>query len=149
MNGSHTDKPVLVTGGSGYLASWIVRQLPEKGHRVHTTVRKLSDKKKTGHLTVLSEEFPGMTSIFEADLLQKDTFDEAAKNCSIVIHTASPFRLGRIRNPEKELMLPAVKGVEHVFSAALKSGTVRRMVMTSSVAAMYGDAIEVMKIPKE
>lgn len=147
MNGSQTEKPVLVTGGSGYLASWIVRQLLEQGHRVNTTVRNLSDKDKTRHLTILSEEFPGMIRIFEADLMQKDSFDEAAVNCSVVIHTASPFKLGRIRDPEKELIIPAVKGIVHVFSAALKSGTVRRMVMTSSVAAVYGDALEVKKVP--
>jgi nucleoside-diphosphate-sugar epimerase len=147
MSASHSEKSVLVTGGSGYLASWIVRQLLEQGYRVHTTVRNLSDEVKTGHLITLSEEFPGMVTIFEADLLQKDSFDEAAMNCSVVIHTASPFKLGRIRNPEKELIIPAVNGVGHVFSAALKSGTVSRIVMTSSVAAVYGDAIEVKKAP--
>ncbi len=147
MNTSHTEKPVLVTGGSGYLASWIIRQLLEKGHRVHTTVRNLSDKDKTVHLTNLSEEFPGTISVFEADLLEKDSFDEAAVNCSVAIHTASPFKLGKIRDPEKELIIPAVKGVGHLFSAALKSGTVSRIVMTSSVAAIYGDAVEIKKIP--
>ncbi|NNL42482.1 MAG: NAD-dependent epimerase/dehydratase family protein, partial [Desulfobacterales bacterium] len=36
-------KPVLVTGGSGYVASWIIKMLLEEGIDVHATVRDPSD----------------------------------------------------------------------------------------------------------
>ena len=59
--------PILVTGGSGYIASWIIRLLLEKGHLVRTTVRDASNKAKLGHLQTLAEAHPGQRSERRAD----------------------------------------------------------------------------------
>jgi len=40
-------KPILVTGGTGYMASWIIKQLLDDGKEVRTTVRDLSQKDKS------------------------------------------------------------------------------------------------------
>ena len=134
-----------MTGGSGYLASWIVRFLLEDGYNVNTTVRNLADQSRYEHLIKISERNPGMLRFFEADLLKEGSFDEAAKECEVVIHTASPFKLTGIKDGKKELLKPAVLGVNNVFNASFKSGTVRRIVMTSSIAAVYGDATDIRK----
>lgn len=39
-------KPVLVTGGGGYIASWIIQYLLEDGISVRATVRDKLDSKK-------------------------------------------------------------------------------------------------------
>ena len=43
-------KPVLVTGANGYVASWLVKKLLDKGFNVHAAVRNPDDKEKIAHL---------------------------------------------------------------------------------------------------
>ena len=64
-----SSSPVLVTGASGYLASWIVKLLLEDGFSVRGTVRNLGDSSKTEHLRKLGDQFPGKLTLLEADLL--------------------------------------------------------------------------------
>lgn len=134
---------VLVTGGTGYLASWIVKYLLDEGYEVHTTVRNLRDQSLYRYLTELLENHPGKLTLYEADLLKEGSFDAAVSGCSIVIHTASPFRISGVKDSLKELVEPAVGGVRNVFGSALKTGTVSRIVLTSSAAAIYGDAMDI------
>lgn len=139
---TNTPETALVTGGSGYLASWIVRDLLEEGHLVHTTIRSKSDQDKYEHLVALSDQYPGKLKFFEADLLKSGSFDEAVAGCSVVVHAASPFKIMGVKDPEKELVQPAVEGVRNLFGSIRKTGKVRRVVLTSSIAAIYGNAIE-------
>ena len=142
MDNLRAKSKILVTGGSGYLASWVVRQLLDEGHSVNATVRSLADSVKVSHLSEMEKEFPGKLRVFEADLTENGSFDQPASGCEIVIHTASPFKISGIRDAVKELTEPAVNGVRNVFGAAVRSGTVRRVVLTSSVAAVFGDAFD-------
>ena len=86
-------KSILVTGGTGYLASWIIKQLLDDGREVRTTVRNLAQKDKYSHLTEIAVKSTGILQFFEADLLQPGSFSEAMKGCELVIHTASPFKI--------------------------------------------------------
>lgn len=133
---------VLVTGGSGYLASWIVSALLEQGQDVRITIRNKDNRQKYEHLLKREQETSGTLTVFEADLLKKGSFDEAARGCDLVFHTASPFTIAGIKDPQKELIQPAVQGTRNVLNAVNQSGTVRRVVQTSSVAAIYGDNCE-------
>jgi nucleoside-diphosphate-sugar epimerase len=148
MDNLRANSKILVTGGSGYLASWVVRQLLDEGHSVNTTVRSLADSVRVSHLSDMEKEFPGKLRIFEADLTKAGSFDQPAAGCEVVIHTASPFKISGIRDAMKELVEPAVMGVRNVFGAAVRSGTVRRMILTSSVAAVFGDAADLKHNPK-
>jgi len=142
MENKPSESKVLITGGSGYLASWVVSLFLERGSRVNTTIRHMDNKGKYMHLLEMEQQYPGKLRIFEADLTREGSFDEAAAGCSVVVHTASPFKISGIRDPMKELIHPAVEGVRNVSGAALRAGTVRRMVLTSSVAAIFGDAVD-------
>lgn len=135
-----TELKVLVTGASGYLASWIVRQLLEQGIEVYATVRCLLKKEKVAHLIQLQEQYPGKLKLFEADLLQEGAFDNAMRGCDIVIHTASPYFLDKPKNIEKELIQPAVGGTKNILQSVERNPTVKRVVLTSSVVALYRDA---------
>jgi nucleoside-diphosphate-sugar epimerase len=135
-------KPVLVTGATGYLAAWIVKQLLEEGITVHATVRDLANKLKYEFLTRIAQSTPGKLVFFEADLLKGESFGKAMAGCELVIHTASPFEISKITNPQQQLIQPAVNDTRNVLTSVNHSETVKRVVITSSMAAIYGDAID-------
>lgn len=124
--------PVCVTGASGYLASHIVRQLLGSGHRVRGTVRKKASDYPW--LTAL-EGAKERLELVTADLLREGSFDRAVEGCRCVMHTASPYTLD-VRDPERDLLQPALDGTRRVLEACRRSGTVRRVVLTSSIAAV-------------
>ncbi len=127
-------KKVLVTGAAGFIASHIVSELLGKGYAVRGTVRSLS---KSSDLAAL-RGLPGAAErleLVEGDLLAPGAFDAAAAGCDAVLHTASPYVLDA-RDPQRDLVEPAVQGTRNVLSAAKKAGTVRRVVLTSSMAAI-------------
>jgi len=143
MRNVDKSKPVLVTGGSGYLASWIIKLLLEDGIRVNATVRDPSNAKKVRHLETLAEASNGDLTLFKADLLDEGSFDEPMKDCELLIHTASPFFITGIKDPENELVRPAIDGTRNVLESAKRSPTVKRVVLTSSVVAIYGDNADI------
>lgn len=59
------------------------------------------------------------------------------KDCTYVIHTASPFPSTAPSNPD-EVLKPAVDGTKNVLKACSEAGTVKRVVLTSSIAAVHG-----------
>lgn len=136
-------KPVLVTGGNGYIASWLVKYLLEDGCNVRATVRDPSNEKKVGHLKRIAEKSPGSLTLFQADLLKDGAFDGAMKGCELVFHTASPFVIMGIKDAQKELVDPAVKGTRNVLDAVNRTDSVKRVVLTSSVVSVYGDAVDI------
>jgi nucleoside-diphosphate-sugar epimerase len=138
-------KPILVTGGTGYLASWIVKQLLDEGREVRATVRNLAQKDKFSHLTALAVKSKGTLELFEADLLKPGSFLNAMAGCELVIHTASPFFISGIKNAQKELIEPALEGTRNVLESVNRTETVRRVVLTSSVVAVFGDAVDLAK----
>jgi nucleoside-diphosphate-sugar epimerase len=138
-------KPILVTGGTGYLASWIIKQLLDEGKEIRATVRDLSQKDKSAHLTAWAVKSKGTLTFFEADLLKKESFAEAMAGCELVIHTASPFKISGLKNAQKELVEPALEGTRSVLESVNATASVKRVVLTSSIAAVYGDAVDIQK----
>lgn len=131
---------LLVTGATGYLASWVVKLLLEAGYSVHATVRMLSNVEKLRHLNDLQQQYPGQLELFEADLLKPNSFDTAIQDCSLVIHTASPYFLDKPKDLQQELIKPAIDGTLNVLDSVQRTSTVKRVVLTSSIAALYNDA---------
>ncbi|NVK03450.1 MAG: NAD-dependent epimerase/dehydratase family protein [Flavobacteriia bacterium] len=141
-------RTIAVTGASGYIASWVVKKLLNHGHTVHATVRDLSNKEKTTHLLKQGEIHPGKLKMFEADLLEGG-FKEAFLGCDSVIHIASPFLIGKVNDPQRELVDPALEGTRRVLEAVNAIETITKVVLTSSVVAMYNDAKEAQKLPEK
>ena len=141
-----TSKPVLVTGATGYVAGWIVKGLLEAGATVHAAVRNPNATEKLTHLTAIADQSAGSIRYFKADLLEEGSYDEAMAGCGVVFHTASPFTVD-VKDPQKELIDPAVKGTRNVLEAANRVDTVTRVVVTSSCAAIYGDNIDCQQAP--
>ncbi len=133
-----TDSPVLVTGASGFIASHIVQQLLESGYRVRGTVRDPDKTRADGYLTGL----PGALERLElatADLLTPGAFDDAVRDCEYVIHTASPYAID-VADPQRDLVDPAVGGTISVLGSCRDVDSMRRVVLTSSVAAITDQA---------
>lgn len=139
--------PILVTGGTGFVAGWIIRYLIEDGRTVHATVRDPDRREKVAHLEALAAKGPGALKLFRADLLDADAFDDPMQGCELVLHTASPFTLGPFKDVDAELIRPALEGTRNVLEAANRTASVRRVVLTSSVAAVYGDAADLREVP--
>ena len=98
---------VLVTGGSGYIAGYLIRQLVTEGWTVHTTVRSLA--KEAGVRELLQVDNSRLT-FFAADLMADAGWAEAVAGCSHVAHVASPLPTG-IPKDANELIVPARDGV--------------------------------------
>ena len=139
-------KPVLVTGANGYVASWLVKRLLDAGITVHAALRSPDNEKKTGHLKEAAAKAKGEIKFFKADLLTPGAYTEAMEGCELVYHTASPFTID-VEDPQKELVDPAVLGTENVLNSAKVVGGVKRVVVTSSCAAIYTDAIDCQNAP--
>lgn len=162
-------KTVCVTGATGFTAAQTVKQLLERGYRVHGTCRSL-DPAKTQHLTCL----PGAQEnlkLFKADLLHPGAFDEPIAGCAAVFHMASPFFVTKENSSsvnsrgeqynEENLLKPAVDGTLNVLrscqkhipggaggaaggsgAAAVSGGNatgVKKVLLTSSTASVYCD----------
>ncbi|KAL2607779.1 hypothetical protein R1flu_026352 [Riccia fluitans] len=127
-------KTVAVTGANGFIATWVVKLLLERGYTVRGTVRNPDDSAKVAHLW----ELPGAKerlTLHKASLLEDGAFDDIFAGVDGVFHAASPVLI-KFEDPEKDLLLPALKGTINALSSAAKAGTVKRVVFTSSNAAV-------------
>lgn len=128
------DGLVCVTGGSGFIGSWLVRRLLERGYAVRATVKNINDERETKHLQAL-DGAASRLRLLQMDLLDPASIQAAVQGARGVFHLASPVTLQIPQDPEKELLEPAVKGTLNVLRAARDSG-VGRVVLMSSKAAM-------------
>ncbi|XP_022724416.1 cinnamoyl-CoA reductase 1 [Durio zibethinus] len=135
MAAANPKEAVCVTGANGFIGSWLVRTLLEDGYTsIHASIYPGSDPT---HLFSL----PGATSpnvrleVYEADVLDYSAVLKAVEGCQGVFHVASPCILEDPKDPEKELVVPAVQGTLNVLEAARKA-KVRRVVLTSSISAI-------------
>lgn len=141
-----TNKPVMVTGATGYVAGVLIAQLLDAGVTVHATVRDPSKKDRFQYLQDYADKSVGSIKFFAGDLVKPNSFDDAAVGCSIIFHTASPFVID-VKDVDKNLLEPAVQGTENVLGTANKTPTIKRVVLTSSCAAIYNHASDLEEVP--
>ncbi|KAI4355821.1 hypothetical protein L6164_004558 [Bauhinia variegata] len=122
---------VCVTGAGGFIASWIVKLLLDKGYAVRGTMRNPDDP-KNGHLKVLEGAKERLT-LHKVDLFDLESVKVAISGCDGLFHAASPIT----DNPE-EMLEPAINGTKNVITAAAEA-KVRRVVFTSSIGTVYMD----------
>jgi dihydroflavonol-4-reductase len=125
---------VAVTGASGFIGAWIVRRLLEGGYRVRATVRDPDKASSVAHLRELAVAADRL-ELVRGQLLEPGSFDDAVGGCRFVVHTASPYVL-TVEDPQRDLVDPAVQGTRNVLESCKRAGTVERVVVTSSMAAI-------------
>jgi dihydroflavonol-4-reductase len=131
-------KKVLVTGISGFVGQHCAAELLKKGYSVKGTVRSLSKKNEVIEGITKEIDPKGNLEFCELNLLQDKGWDEAMEGCDFVLHVASPYAV-KVPKDENELIQPAVEGTLRALKAASKAG-IKRVVLTSSIVAMLGDA---------
>jgi nucleoside-diphosphate-sugar epimerase len=138
MNDIDHARPVLVTGGSGFIAGHVILRLLAQGRRVRTTVRSLG--RQDAVRAVLGDagaEHLDLLEFVAADLTRADGWDLAVDGVDGVLHVASPVRPGHV-DDEDDVIEPARRGTLRVLGAARGAG-VRRVVLTSAFhAAGFG-----------
>ena len=133
-----TSAPIMITGATGYVAGWIVKNLLDAGATVHAAVRNPDNADKLKYLNALAEASPGTIKFFKGDLLDEGSYADAMQGCKYVFHTASPFTID-VEDAQKELIDPAKLGTRNVLEEANRTPSVERVVVTSSCAAIYTD----------
>jgi nucleoside-diphosphate-sugar epimerase len=138
---------VLVTGGSGFVASHLVSTLLAAGYTVRASVRSLQNAAKVAPLNRIGSDHPGKLDLFEADLLRPHSFEEAMQGCRFVFHVASPFLMPeQIRDAERDVLDPALQGTRNIIDSINRTPSVKRLVLTSTVGAMFGDYVDVLQM---
>ncbi len=141
---------VLVTGGSGFVASHLVNVLLEAGYTVRASVRSRQNAAKIEPLNRIGTAFPGRLELFEADLLRPHSFDEAIHGCRFVFHVASPFLMPeQIRDARQDVLEPALQGTRNIIASINRTPTVERLVLTSTVGAIFGDYVDVLQMKNQ
>lgn len=129
-----TDTSVLVTGATGYIAGHTIEELLTRGYAVRGTVRDL-ETASVDHLHAIAKRTGGSLKLVQARLEEDRGWADAVNGSEYVLHIASPNPSVPPRN-EDEVIRPAVDGTLRVLRAAADSGTVRRVVVTSSSEAV-------------
>ena len=129
---------VLVTGVAGYIGQHCALELLKKGFNVIGSLRNISKAHEVETAIKQHIEIKDNLEFCQLDLLIDNGWEEAMNGCDFVLHVASPYVSYQPKN-ENELIKPAVEGTSRVLKFAKKFG-VKRVVVTSSVVAMLGDA---------
>ncbi|MFT4622366.1 MAG: nucleoside-diphosphate-sugar epimerase [Myxococcota bacterium] len=125
---------VCITGATGFVGAHVTVAFLEAGIGVHAAVRSPDDPEKIGPLVDAAERTGTPLTFFSADLGTPGSFDAAVAGCDAVVHVAAVARL-TAPDPQRQIVDPAVEGARTVLDAATRGG-VRRVVLTSSVAAI-------------
>lgn len=133
-----SESKVCVTGATGFIGLHLVQQLLAKDCHVVAAVRNASDERKMAPLVAMQAAGRGiLTIVGGCEALVEGSYDEAVQGCEVCFHLASPFWMdGRITDPHSQLVAPAEQGTLNVLRACTRSRHMRRVIVTSSFAAM-------------
>lgn len=107
------------------------------GYTVRAIVRSTNDPSKTDHLKdcAAAAGASDRLELFQGDLLKPGDYDAAFAGADAVVHTAAVVAI-RGKNPAKEIVEPSIQGTQNMLESVDKSNSVKRIVHTSSVAAV-------------
>jgi len=116
---------ILVTGGTGFLGKYIVRELLNEGHDLRLLVRNASKRKLP--------DWAPMVDVVEGDILDVLSLERAMEGIEQVVHAAAIVSFWR-KERDKILKIN-VEGTSNVVDACLDAN-VRQLIHVSSIAAL-------------
>lgn len=122
---------VAVTGSAGFIGSWVVRVLLDKGYRVRACVRDVDDGRKTDFLRAMPGYASGRLTLHSANLDDAGCFDDIFAGCDGVCHVS------HVSDYNDQDYVKKV--CDHIIGSVNKSGTISRVIVTSSVAAVISE----------
>jgi nucleoside-diphosphate-sugar epimerase len=118
---------VLVTGGTGFLGAYIIKNLIEKGFRVRALRRSAKQP------FFICKDILDQVEWVEGDVLDVVSLDEAMQGVDGVIHSAAIVSFSK--KNRREMYAVNVEGTANVVNIALEY-KIKRLVHISSVAAL-------------
>ncbi|KAL6518447.1 hypothetical protein OROGR_018949 [Orobanche gracilis] len=127
-------KTVCVTGASGFIGSWLVMRLHDRGYNVRATVRDPGNMEKVKHLLELPKADTNLT-LWKADMNIPGSYDEAIQGCEGVFHMATPMDF-ESHDPENEVIKPTIEGILSIIRSCAKAKTVKKLIFTNSAGTL-------------
>lgn len=127
-------KTVLISGASGFIGGHCVIEMLNHGYAVRGAIRDLNRGDKLRAAFSKHTSNTAALEFVQADLLDADSWLKASQSCDGILHVASPVPIIQPKNPD-DIVIPAREGALNVLRAA-KSNGVKRLVLTSSIAAV-------------
>jgi len=134
---------VLITGVTGHIGFRTLLQALTAGYTVRAAVRSEAKANIVASHPLVLALNPGhqLQFVIVPDLTTPSAYDEAARDMDHIIHIASPLMVTNgdeiaLNEQDAYFIRPAVRGTLNILEAAKKSGSVRRVVITSSLVAL-------------
>ena len=124
---------VGIIGGSGFIGSYVTQIFLEENFKVKVSSTDINNKSKYEHLLSLNNANTNL-EIFPLDVRDKEALENFVKDCDIIVHGGTPFKLD-VKDPQTELMEPTVQGTRNFLEVISKSKQLKKVVLIASVAA--------------
>lgn len=125
-------KSIGITGGAGFIGSYITKKFLDEGHKVKVSVTNISRSDKYEHLFELGNE--DRLSIKDLNVQDMDSLRSFSQDCDIIIHCGTPFKLG-VEDPKRDLFQPTINGTENFLKIVTENKDLEKIVFVASVAA--------------
>ncbi|KAF1989893.1 3-beta hydroxysteroid dehydrogenase/isomerase family protein [Aulographum hederae CBS 113979] len=122
---------IFVTGAAGFVGTHLINQALQAGYRIRASVRR------EAQVADLEKFFAGKDAEFVLvpDMTVADAYNGKLDGVDYVAHVASPLALSGTKWRE-DYIDPAVNGVKVMLDAAAKVKSIKRVVVTESIASL-------------
>jgi nucleoside-diphosphate-sugar epimerase len=126
---------VLLTGGTGHVGYATLIEALRVGYQVRVAIRRESSIAELKATKSIQPYLSNVSFVIVKDIITDGAFDKAVKGVDYVVHIASPIPQPS-DDDEATIIQPAIRGTTGILYSALKEPSIKRMVITSSIAAV-------------
>jgi nucleoside-diphosphate-sugar epimerase len=126
---------ILLTGGTGHLGYATLIEALRVGYRVRVAIRRESSIVEMKASKSIQPYLSKLAFVILKDSTKDGAFDKAVKGVDYVVHIASPLPQPS-DDDEATIIQPPIRGTTGILYSALREPSVKRRVITSSIAAV-------------